>query len=130
MAGGTTTLGGDRTTALRRYADRLCAEIGSLNDAESEELWPVVAASAGAAVDLSDLADDHHAIDTVLARCRTAVATLTASADDLAAAAQLARAMTDLLGLVEEHAPRPSGCCSRQCGASSRSPTTTPPRHG
>ena len=30
----------------------------------------MVAASAGSAVDLSDLADDHHAIDTVLARCR------------------------------------------------------------
>ena len=71
VAGGTATLR-DRGTALRRYADRLCAEIDSLHDAEGGELWPVVAASAGAAVDLSDLADDHHAIDPVLARCRTA----------------------------------------------------------
>ena len=66
--------GGDRATALRRYADRLCVEIGSLHDAEGGELWPVVAASAGSAVDLSDLADDHHAIDPALARCRTALA--------------------------------------------------------
>ena len=72
VAGGTATLGGDRATALRRYADRLCVEIGSLHDAEGGELWPVVAASAGSAVDLSDLADDHHAIDPVLARCRAA----------------------------------------------------------
>ena len=63
----------------------------------------MVAASAGSAVDLSDLADDHHAIDPVLARCRAAVAALTVAADDLAAAALLAGAMTDLLGLLVEH---------------------------
>ena len=103
VAGGTSILGGDRATALRRYADRLCREIDCLHDAEGGELWPVVAASAGSAVDLSDLADDHHAIDPVLARCRAALAALTVATDDLEEAAPLAGAMTDLLGLLGEH---------------------------
>ena len=103
VAGGTTTLGADRRAALRRYADRLCIEIGTVHDGEGGELWPVVAASAGSAVDLSDLADDHHAIDPVLARCRTAVAALNVDADDREAAALLAGGMTDLLGLLVEH---------------------------
>ena len=90
VAGGTTPLSDDRRAALWQYADRLCIEIDSLNDAEGGELWPVVAASAGSAVDLSDLADDHHAIDPVLARCRTALAALTVDADDREAAALLA----------------------------------------
>lgn len=103
VAGGTSVLGGDRAIALRSYTVRLCAEIAALHRAEAEVVWPVVAASAGSAVDLADLVDDHHAMSPVLTRCRSAVDAIAVVPDDPETACALATAATDLLGLVQEH---------------------------
>jgi hypothetical protein len=103
VAGGSSVLGPERAAALARYAGRLCAEIGALLAAECDEVWPVVAASAGSAMDLADLRDDHRAIGPALTRCRSAADAIGVVPDDPETACALATAATDLLGLLQEH---------------------------
>lgn len=93
-----------QASAVRAYVVRLSTEIAFLHDAEDRVLWPVVAASAGAAVDLSELADDHHVIGPLLVRARSAAAALEEAPADPDAACRLAGTMTDLAALLEEHA--------------------------
>jgi hypothetical protein len=103
LAGGRTALTPGGAEALASYCRRLCADISDLHAAEGREFWPVVAAAAGAAVDLSDLADDHEAIEPVLARFRSTAAQLALAPTEPAAAAALAGAATDLRDLLAEH---------------------------
>ncbi len=102
-AGASVAMPAARAGALHRYTVRLCEDLAAVQSAEERELWPVVAASAGAAVDLCDLIDDNHAVAPVLARCRSAAAALAVSPSDPMPAAALAGAATDLLGLLREH---------------------------
>ena len=103
VAGGRTALTPGGAEALASYVRRLCADISDLHAAEGREFWPVVAAAAGAAVDLSDLADDHDAIEPVLARCRSTASALALAPAERDAAAALAGAATDLRDLLAEH---------------------------
>ena len=103
VAGGRTPLPAARAAALSAYCRRLCTDISDLHAAEGREFWPVVAAAAGSAVDLSDLEDDHHAIEPVLARCRSTAAALVLAPGERDAAAALAGAATDLRDLLTEH---------------------------
>jgi hypothetical protein len=89
---------------VRAYVVRLCTEIAFLHEAEDRVLWPVVAASAGAAVDLSELADDHHVLRPLLVRARSAAVALQEAPTDPDAACRLAGPMTDLAALLAEHA--------------------------
>lgn len=104
VAGGSITLSPARAASLQLYVARLCSEIRALTHAEGELLWPVVEASAGPAVDLSGLTDDHRVIDPLLARCRSSATVLRAGPDDRDAACRLAGAATDLAALLAEHA--------------------------
>ena len=52
VAGGSVVLTAARATALREYVGELCHEIHTHHDSEDRIIWPVIAASAGAAVDL------------------------------------------------------------------------------
>ena len=62
-----------------------------------------IAASAGAAVDLAELTDDHGVIDPMLGRARSAATALGTAPDDLDAACRLASAMTEMFALLDEH---------------------------
>ncbi len=103
VAGGLEVLPPAKAAAVHRYAGRLCTEIAALQAAEDQDLWPVVSASAGSAVDLCELRADHRAAAALLARCRSSVAALAVAPDDRAVAVTLAGAATDLLGLLQEH---------------------------
>ena len=93
----------ERAAALAAYVDRLCGEIAALQRGEDAVLWPLVTASAGSAVDLCDLTDDHHAMDPLLVRARTFSAALARDPQDLPMANRLAGTVTDLLALLTEH---------------------------
>lgn len=99
-----------RAQALAGYVERLCGEIAALHRGEDAVLWPLVAAAAGAAVDLGDLADDHHAMDPLLVRARTFAAALAREPQDLPMANRLAGAVTDLLDLLTEHVADAERC--------------------
>lgn len=103
VAGGSVVLTAARATALREYVGELCHEIHNHHDNEDRIIWPVIAASAGAAVDLAELTDDHGVIDPILARARTAATAIATAPDDLEAACRLASAMTEMFDLLDEH---------------------------
>ncbi len=54
------------TDAVCRYAAALLVQVRARLESEAEVLWPVIAATAGAAVDLAPLADDHKAIEAAI----------------------------------------------------------------
>jgi iron-sulfur cluster repair protein YtfE (RIC family) len=99
-----------RAKALAGYVDRLCGELAAVHRGEDAILWPLVAAAAGAAVDLGDLADDHHAMDPLLVRARTFSSALTRDPQDLPMANRLAGTVTDLLDLLTEHVADAERC--------------------
>ncbi|GAA0968161.1 hemerythrin domain-containing protein [Actinocorallia libanotica] len=90
-AQGDTPFPPERETALRRLLGHLATEIHGHHTKEDEVLWPVVSASAGAAVDLLPLTEDHTAIDPCLDRLRTATGR------------ERAEALAVLRDLMEEH---------------------------
>ena len=81
----------EREKAFRRLLGHLVTEIHGHHTKEDEVLWPVVSASAGAAVDLLPLTEDHTAIDPCLDRLRTATGR------------ERAEALAVLRDLMEEH---------------------------
>jgi hypothetical protein len=103
VAGGSPALTAARAAALRSYVEQLCQEIHAHHDGEDHLIWPVVAASAGSAVDLSGLTEDHGVIDPLLGRARSAAAALGTVPDDRDAACRLAGAMTETFALLDEH---------------------------
>jgi iron-sulfur cluster repair protein YtfE (RIC family) len=60
--------------AIGRYTAALLAEIIAHHENEDEVLWPVIAATAGQAVDLAPLTDDHRAIEAAVGRASQALA--------------------------------------------------------
>ncbi|ETK34153.1 hemerythrin domain-containing protein [Microbispora sp. ATCC PTA-5024] len=82
-----------RAAAIRDYVVKLCAGIHHHHKTEDDVLWPVIVRSAGAEVDLSDLTDDHSALDPLLNE-------ITAAAGDPAA---LAKPLARLADLLDEH---------------------------
>ncbi|MEU9891040.1 hemerythrin domain-containing protein [Sphaerisporangium sp. NPDC051011] len=61
-----------RAAAIALFTDDLCAMIHHHHTREDKALWPVIERSAGAAVDLTDLSDDHAELDPLLDRGRLA----------------------------------------------------------
>jgi hypothetical protein len=53
---------GSRSHAIWRYTAALLAQIRTHHQNEDEILWPVIAATAGQAIDLAPLTDDHQAL--------------------------------------------------------------------
>lgn len=87
---------------VNRYVQLLCASIHHHHTVEDEVLWPIVTAAAGSFVDLSELTDDHAALDPRLDRIKTLSAAF-ATAPGPVTAAPLAAALADLHRLVCEH---------------------------
>ncbi|GAS94963.1 uncharacterized protein RMCC_1929 [Mycolicibacterium canariasense] len=85
-----------------RYIRLLCDSIHHHHTVEDEVLWPIVTASAGNFVDLSELIDDHAALDPRLDRIRV-LSTAFRTAPGQPTAAPLAAALADLYQLVREH---------------------------
>ncbi|MGY1709061.1 hemerythrin domain-containing protein [Geodermatophilus sp. SYSU D00758] len=63
---------GERADAVARYVRDWADSVHHHHTVEDEVLWPVLAASAGPHVDLTELSDDHAALDPALARLRAA----------------------------------------------------------
>jgi iron-sulfur cluster repair protein YtfE (RIC family) len=90
-----------RAAAICRYTAALLAGIRAHQQGEDEILWPVIAATAGQAVDLVPLADDHQAIEAATVRAGRALASLAAEPHGRAEA--LPAPVTALRDMVDEH---------------------------
>jgi hemerythrin-like domain-containing protein len=90
----------ERQRAFVAFATEVLHEIHSHHSREDDVLWPVIAASAGAAVDLEPLSDDHTELHAVLTRAEEA---LRAFAVDPGAAVPLGAVLTEMADLLDEH---------------------------
>lgn len=88
-----------RAAAIARFAEEICAAIHHHHSREDEIVWPVIERSAGAAVDLADLSDDHSELDPLLERVRVSARAFA----DGRGAAGLAAATRTLSELIDEH---------------------------
>ena len=86
--------------AIRRYTTALLAEILAHQHSEDDIIWPVIAATAGQAVDLTPLTDDHQAIHAALGRITQAVACFRA---EPGTSARLRASVSELRDMLEEH---------------------------
>jgi hemerythrin-like domain-containing protein len=86
--------------AIGRYTAALLAEIRAHHENEDEVLWPVIAATAGQAVDLAPLTDDHRAIEAAVGRASLALASFRAQPR---AHADLRASVTGLRDMLDEH---------------------------
>ncbi len=91
-----------RPKEVDRYLHLLCDSIHHHHTVEDEVLWPIMTASAGSFVDLSELTGDHAALDPRLDRLK-ALSTAFRTAPSQMTAAPLAVALADLHQLVREH---------------------------
>ncbi|MCG5432995.1 hemerythrin domain-containing protein [Mycobacterium sp. MYCO198283] len=92
-----------RARAICRYVDLLCESIHHHHTTEDEVLWPLIQASAGEHVDLSELTADHAALEPRLEHVRARAAELRRSGGDAITAASLGAALTDLHTMLAEH---------------------------
>lgn len=92
-----------RASAVARYVGKVMDSVHEHHSAEEDLLWPVIAASAGDAVDLGELSDDHSGLDPRMDRIRAAAAALVADPGSQDAATALAVGLAELRGLLEEH---------------------------
>jgi len=91
-----------RARAIARYVALMCESIHHHHTMEDDVLWPVIRAAAGAFVDLTELTEDHAALDPRLDRLKTAAATFGRSAEP-ELARPLAAGLSDLHRLLEAH---------------------------
>lgn len=91
-----------KSRAICRYTAALLDEIRGHCENEEHILWPLIAATAGQAVDLTLLTDDHSAIATAARRARHALAVLETDARPGTLAALRASA-SQLRQLLDEH---------------------------
>ncbi|MGY1714604.1 hemerythrin domain-containing protein [Geodermatophilus sp. SYSU D01106] len=91
----------DRQRAVVRFGEAVLHEVHVHHSREDDVLWPVIVASAGDAVDLGPLSDDHTALQGVLDRARSALARF--AEDGPASAAPLAAVLTELADELDEH---------------------------
>ena len=89
-----------RARAIGCYTAALLAEIRAHHRGEDDIIWPVIAATAGQAVDLTPLTDDHQAIDAAASRVGQALARFRA---DPGTRAGLHASVSELRDMLEEH---------------------------
>ena len=92
-----------RARAISRYVDLLCESIHHHHTAEDDVAWPVIEASAGIHVDLTELTEDHAALDPRLDQLRARGASFRLSGGDATTAAAMAAELSDLHTLLAEH---------------------------
>jgi hypothetical protein len=90
-----------RAVAICRYGAALLAEIRAHHHGEDDILWPVIAATAGQAVDLAPLSDDHQAIKAASVRAGQVLASPAAGPGIRAAA--LPAPVEALRDMLDEH---------------------------
>lgn len=103
IAAGTIPCDRDRAAAISDYVADFCDSIHHHHSAEDDILWPVLAASAGPHIDLTELSDDHAALDPLLARIRNAAAGFRATPGSEDAATALAVDLAQLRDTLQEH---------------------------
>ena len=86
--------------AIGRYTATLLVEIRAHHENEDQVLWPVIAATAGQAVDLAPLTDDHRAIEAAVGRASQALASFRAQPHTHA---ELPASVADLRDMLDEH---------------------------
>ena len=89
-----------RAGAVCRYTAALLTEIRTHQQGEDEVLWPVIAATAGPAVDLAPLTDDHQAIEVAADKASRALGRVGA---EPAAFGGLRTLVAALSCMLEEH---------------------------
>jgi hemerythrin-like domain-containing protein len=92
-----------RAGAVQRVIRLVTDEIHRHHDGEERLGWPIIAASAGSAVDLGPLTDDHSVLDPMLASLRELSGRLVAGSADRATVAALASELVALRDLLDEH---------------------------
>jgi hemerythrin-like domain-containing protein len=92
-----------RARAISRYVELLCESIHHHHTTEDEVAWPVIEASAGSHVDLTELTEDHAALDPRLDQLRARAAAFRVSGGHGPTAAAMAAELTELTTLVSEH---------------------------
>jgi hemerythrin-like domain-containing protein len=103
IAEGRTLCGPDRARSLARYIDLLCDSIHHHHTVEDEVLWPIIEASAGGYIDLTELTEDHAALDPRLDRVRALAASFRMSGGHNIAAIPLKAALAELHTMLGEH---------------------------
>lgn len=92
-----------RARAIARYTELMCDSIHHHHTVEDEVLWPVIDASAGDMIDLTELTEDHAALDPRLDVIRRRANGFRVAGGDLRTARLLAAELADLLALLTEH---------------------------
>ncbi len=93
-----------RRRAIGDYLTQLCASIHHHHTIEDEIVWPILTASAGAAVDVRELQDDHTELEALLAVLGTHVGGFArARSGDTRAAGELAETLRQTHELLAEH---------------------------
>ncbi|TVX91457.1 hemerythrin domain-containing protein [Mycolicibacterium porcinum] len=92
-----------RARAISRYLEWLCDSIHHHHTTEDTVLWPVIRASVGSHVDLSELTDDHAALDPRLDQLRARAAAFRLSMGDRRLAGLMAIELAELSALLTEH---------------------------
>jgi hemerythrin-like domain-containing protein len=92
-----------RARAISWYVELLCDSIHHHHTTEDTVLWPVIQASVGSHLDLSELTDDHAALDPRLDQLRARAAAFRLSMGDRQIAGLMAIELAELSGLLTEH---------------------------
>lgn len=90
-----------RSRAVCHYTAALLAEIRAHHQGEDDIVWPVIAATAGPAVDLTPLTDDHQAIEAAAGRASQALASFTGEPGPFAV--NLYASVSELRDMLNEH---------------------------
>ncbi len=92
-----------RAQAIARYTDLLCESIHHHHTVEDTVLWPVINACAAGIVDLTELTEDHAALDPRLEIIGHRANAFRVAGGDRRTAALLAAELADLRNLISEH---------------------------
>jgi len=92
-----------RARAISRYIELLCDSIHHHHTTEDAVVWPVIQASVGDHLDLSELTDDHAALDPRVNQLRARAAAFRVSMGDRKIAGLLGLELAELLALLTDH---------------------------
>ncbi|WP_109530767.1 MULTISPECIES: hemerythrin domain-containing protein [Nocardia] len=93
-----------RADAIAEYVHLLCDSIHHHHSIEDDVVWPILVASAGSAIDVHELSDDHVQLEAVLATLRDrATGFRAAGVDRTRVAGELAVALESAHALLAEH---------------------------
>ncbi|WP_445166140.1 hemerythrin domain-containing protein [Mycolicibacterium sp. Dal123E01] len=92
-----------RADAIARYAELMCESIHHHHTMEDDVLWPVIDACAGDIVDLTELTEDHAALDPRLEIIGHRATAFRISGGERRTAALLGAELSDLNNLLTEH---------------------------